>query len=354
MFSECASNDLTEVLARLATASPLVAFSEDVVKSFKLFETRPAAEVNSHQVVGWLWDDLPGISSILDDAVAALALAARAIWPLWYGELAVDLAAALSDNHYPSATLAAMAGRSRRDVVSKWVGEAGRLAARGQLPLPSGFSIATQAAQLSLAVEPNELAIVLAVVHPPKNEGRLLSLARAAEWLVAETGSRVLVILPVACRNNTELDSIARNSIQFGDDDRDTLVDAALDRLIVWPLIGRPHPLSPGELKLAQQLAMDQELADLFGCNQSVTTCLNSRYLVDLLWEEGKLVVEVDGFRFHSSRQAFSADRRRDYELTLSGYAVLRLPHDEVCDDVERAVSKIRDMVRQRRGLPIR
>src|SRR4051794_29307779 len=33
---------------------------------------------------------------------------------------------------------------------------------------------------------------------------------------------------------------------------------------------------------------------------------------VDFLWREQKLIVEVDGFAYHSSRQAFERDRRRD------------------------------------------
>ncbi len=74
---------------------------------------------------------------------------------------------------------------------------------------------------------------------------------------------------------------------------------------------------------------------------------------MDLLWTAGKVVVEVDGYQHHGHRQAFSADRRRDYELTVSGYLVLRLPHDEVLDDVELAVEKIRDMVRFRQAHPL-
>lgn len=72
-------------------------------------------------------------------------------------------------------------------------------------------------------------------------------------------------------------------------------------------------------------------------------------YLVDLVWSGGKVVVEVDGYGFHASQSAFSADRRRDAELVLSDYLVLRLPHDEVVADAELAVDRIRDFVRYRR-----
>jgi very-short-patch-repair endonuclease len=62
------------------------------------------------------------------------------------------------------------------------------------------------------------------------------------------------------------------------------------------------------------------------------------------------VIVEVDGYEHHSNRFAFSNDRRRDYELTVSDYLVLRLPHDEVIQDVGIAIEKIRDLVQFRRS----
>ena len=91
----------------------------------------------------------------------------------------------------------------------------------------------------------------------------------------------------------------------------------------VCPIIGRPHPFSRGEQLLAKRLANDAMLSGLFQFNIRVTTKHENQYLVDLVWIEGKVVVEVDGYEFHSDRHAFSLDRRRDYELTVSGYLVL-------------------------------
>ena len=72
---------------------------------------------------------------------------------------------------------------------------------------------------------------------------------------------------------------------------------------------------------------------------------------MDLIWVDGRVVVEVDGFRHHSSRHSFSSDRRRDYELLISDFVVLRLPHDDVVDDPAIAVEKIRDVVRWKKTL---
>jgi very-short-patch-repair endonuclease len=53
-------------------------------------------------------------------------------------------------------------------------------------------------------------------------------------------------------------------------------------------------------------------------------------YEVDFLWEDQRLVVEVDGFAYHSSEKAFARDRRRDAELTTSGFNVVRFTWDDV------------------------
>ncbi len=48
---------------------------------------------------------------------------------------------------------------------------------------------------------------------------------------------------------------------------------------------------------------------------------------VDLYWPGHNLVVEFDGWAYHSSRAAFERDRRRDADLQLAGQRVLRVTH---------------------------
>lgn len=50
----------------------------------------------------------------------------------------------------------------------------------------------------------------------------------------------------------------------------------------------------------------------------------------DFVWPDARLVVETDGYRFHSSRQAMSRDRRRDRELTVLGWRPVRFTYEEV------------------------
>jgi very-short-patch-repair endonuclease len=116
------------------------------------------------------------------------------------------------------------------------------------------------------------------------------------------------------------------------------------------PWRGAPHPLSEMEQRLAAMLGKDAELAELFRFNWFVDTVRGSRPKVDLVWIDGRLVVELDGYPDHTTRGAFISDRHRDYELALSGYTVLRLANEEIAQDFGRAIEKIRDLVRLRRS----
>jgi very-short-patch-repair endonuclease/predicted transcriptional regulator of viral defense system len=54
---------------------------------------------------------------------------------------------------------------------------------------------------------------------------------------------------------------------------------------------------------------------------------------VDFLWRAQKLIVEVDGFAYHSSRQAFERDRRRDARLQAAGFRVVRFTYLQVVNE---------------------
>jgi very-short-patch-repair endonuclease len=48
-------------------------------------------------------------------------------------------------------------------------------------------------------------------------------------------------------------------------------------------------------------------------------------YEVDFLWRAERLVVEIDGFSFHSSRAAFERDRQRDARLQAASLRTMRI-----------------------------
>lgn len=62
---------------------------------------------------------------------------------------------------------------------------------------------------------------------------------------------------------------------------------------------------------------------------------------VDLV-VEGTVVVELDGYEFHSGRRAFREDRRRDRELVALGYRVLRFTADDVWNHIDVVVATVR------------
>jgi very-short-patch-repair endonuclease len=66
-------------------------------------------------------------------------------------------------------------------------------------------------------------------------------------------------------------------------------------------------------------------------------------YVVDFLWQETRLVVEVDGRATHGTSRAFQADRDRDGRLAVAGYVVLRF----TWWDVTRRPAVVADRVRR-------
>jgi very-short-patch-repair endonuclease len=72
----------------------------------------------------------------------------------------------------------------------------------------------------------------------------------------------------------------------------------------------------------------EQRLLELLRRSGLPLPAMNVRvhgYEVDCYWRAQRLVVEVDGRQYHSSRQAFEMDRRRDRTLAVAGLLVLRV-----------------------------
>lgn len=79
-------------------------------------------------------------------------------------------------------------------------------------------------------------------------------------------------------------------------------------------------------------------------CNQ-VVSANGYRIEVDFLWEEQRLVVEADGRGFHDSRVAFERDRRRDQNLGLAGYRVVRFTWNQVTREPEATARILRRLL---------
>lgn len=62
----------------------------------------------------------------------------------------------------------------------------------------------------------------------------------------------------------------------------------------------------------------------------------------DVVFEEVRLLVEIDGFAFHTDHERFQDDRRRQNAFTMAGWTVLRFTWWDLTTEPERAVRDIR------------
>ncbi len=360
------------VLSGLNAGEVRLATGRDVGGQLARLSHAANSDPNGGRLVVVAWEQPPRHPRMIEEALDRLAEAVLWLWPDWYLRAQDTLAL--------DSTLDRLCARSRlagleRQVLPHWLKLADRACSAQRKPRwPGEFTTETEARQLSLALGDCDCRLVLAVAEVDQDDqAHLVALARTAESLAHATRLPVLVLAPAAALESRGLDSISFQSVPLEEDRvEESYAQASTtpslpepahsgaetagaaratrphSRLVVQPIVGRPHPASPGEQILWNRLESDAELAGLFCCNAWIETSLKTFHLVDYIWSEGKLVVEVDGYQWHASPTQFALDRRRDYELQLSGHLVLRLPHSEVLADLEGAVEKIRRMVRYR------
>lgn len=114
-----------------------------------------------------------------------------------------------------------------------------------------------------------------------------------------------------------------------------------LMRLVrTWdPSRGRIRSILEGEFRL---MCSEQDLPVPL-TNQRI-----GRFEVDCVWPEAKLVVELDGRRFHSDPFALEADAEKSRVLRAMGYTVLRFTWEEVTGRPERVAERIREALSRR------
>jgi very-short-patch-repair endonuclease len=77
-------------------------------------------------------------------------------------------------------------------------------------------------------------------------------------------------------------------------------------------------------------------------------------YEVDFLWPEQKVVLEFDGHAFHAARPKRERDSRRDQELILRGYVVLRVTWHQLTREPEALIARIATVLAQREPSSLR
>ena len=342
-------------LFRFPAGSVRCLFSGDVAQARLSLADWVARADQDVRLVTIVLNGLGPIDALIQQFVDSLAETALLLWPDWYdGSMTPAAAANLSEQSLIDRMTTRRLTQTSRSISAAWLRGALALCRGGRAPVQPKFSAAQQVEQLSLALAEVELLIAVCVEDGDPAPSSLLGLSRGAEWLAREADAQVLVVLPGSLNDCRELDGISSGAMRW--DRLEPEPGAEGERLEedkqIVPIVGRPHPGSPGEQLLAQELARDSQLGRLFEFNQRVKTLFDSRYLVDLLWAAGRVVVEIDGYGYHSTQAAFNADRHRDYELTLSGYVVLRLPHDFVVQDPRLALERVREFVEFRTKYP--
>jgi very-short-patch-repair endonuclease len=77
------------------------------------------------------------------------------------------------------------------------------------------------------------------------------------------------------------------------------------------------------------------------GLPEPLTNRLVEGELVDFLWADRRLILEVDSYLFHKSRERFEADRRRDAKLMLAGYRVLRITQERLESEPQQVLREL-------------
>jgi very-short-patch-repair endonuclease len=72
-------------------------------------------------------------------------------------------------------------------------------------------------------------------------------------------------------------------------------------------------------------------------------------FLVDFLWPDANLIVEVDGHGTHGTRQAFENDRRRDQVHAANGYLVIRVTWEQLQAEPLAVIARIAQALARRR-----
>lgn len=75
-------------------------------------------------------------------------------------------------------------------------------------------------------------------------------------------------------------------------------------------------------------------------------------YEVDALFEVQKVIVELDGWSFHSSRTSFESDRRRDADTLAAGFATVRITAERYTQAPAEQAAQLRQILALRMPRP--
>ena len=101
----------------------------------------------------------------------------------------------------------------------------------------------------------------------------------------------------------------------------------------------RDRPWSPAERRA--HIALRSARIKGWKTNLGVRLRSGGLAYLDIAFRKLRLAIEIDGWEFHSTRQAFARDRERDRQLDLLGWRVIRFTALEVIDHPNAFVSDV-------------
>lgn len=104
---------------------------------------------------------------------------------------------------------------------------------------------------------------------------------------------------------------------------------------------------SEGERMLVKHL----KSAELVGWIANYRVTVGARhYELDVVFPDLRIALEVDGYAYHSSRDQFVQDKRRQNDLITAGWLVLRFSWRDLTEQPERVIADVRAGIVERRS----
>ena len=92
------------------------------------------------------------------------------------------------------------------------------------------------------------------------------------------------------------------------------------------------------------------EFARRYGLPTPVTNTHLQGYEIDVLYPRERVIVEVDGYEFHSDRGRFESDRKRDVVMLAVGVVTVRITRDRMKQEPEEEARRLLDILAARRN----
>jgi hypothetical protein len=108
----------------------------------------------------------------------------------------------------------------------------------------------------------------------------------------------------------------------------------------VKPLIETPRGPTRSELEDAFVAFTER-----FGLPQPELNARVAGYEVDALFREQRVIVELDGYQFHGTRQAFESDRERDAATLAAGFVTVRITWERLTEAAEKEADRLNAII---------